>query len=535
MSKKRTEKEINSAISRRKFLKFGSLAVGTVGMSILTGCGGDVNVVEPSGSAGSSGNLPSSWDDSADFVLVGFGGAGAMAAINIKKQDPSAKILFVEAGTAGGGSTKICGGGTHFGGGTQIQIDSGFTEDADEFYNYALAGVGEGGNAELMRVYADNAKAAYDTLVELGVTYSGFYTGYAASPAADYSLMYDNEKRPELMAKAGYTTPVPHAHFAIADTSAGLSRAGTFWRALETATLALSNVSVEYSARANELIVNGSGRVVGVAAEKDGDTKYYKASKAVLICSGGFINNDEMVQQFIPHAMNCFRGGSGRDRGDGIKMGQAIGADIKNMGAAEDYGPTYMNHPALVKSIAVTPTGIRFAPEDLGGSVFGRLVARTYPSIYLIFDHKVLAEIPAAVHANFSMETANTIVELAGKIGVPASILTETVNRYNLYATNGTDEQFQKDPATLQVMEAPFYAMRQTSQRVFTLSCGGLRVNAKTQVLKTDGSVIPGLYAAGSSIAHINAQYYLAGGGTAGAFTFGLVAGREMAEENSWE
>ncbi|MCD8569556.1 MAG: FAD-binding protein [Geovibrio sp.] len=206
--------------------------------------------------------------------------------------------------------------------------------------------------------------------------------------------MYDNEKRPELMAKAGYNTPVPHLHFPIADTAAGLSRAGTFWRALETATLALSNVSIEYSARANKLIVNGSGRVVGVAAEKDGGTKYYKASKAVLICSGGFANNDEMVQQFIPHAMNCFRGGSGRDRGDGIRMGQAIGADIRNMAAAEDYCPTYLSDPALVKAIAITPTGDRFAPEDLGGSVMGRLIARTYPESYIIFDQKIMNEFP---------------------------------------------------------------------------------------------------------------------------------------------
>ncbi|MCD8492377.1 MAG: FAD-binding protein, partial [Geovibrio sp.] len=110
------------------------------------------------------------------------------------------------------------------------------------------------------------------------------------------------------------------------------------------------------------------------------------------------------------------------------------------------------------------------------------------------------------------------------------------VNRYNLSAVNGVDVQFQKDPSTLQTIDtAPYYSQKRLRSRVFTLSCGGLRVNAKTQVLKTDGTVIPGLYAAGSSIAHINAQYYLAGGGTAGAFTFGLVAGREMSSENSWE
>ncbi|WP_415238912.1 FAD-binding protein [Seleniivibrio woodruffii] len=522
-------------ISRRSFLKFTGVAIGTAGTGLLTGCGeADVNLVPPAQSEPSS-NLPSTWDDSADYIYVGFGGAAAMAAIHTSKTYPNAKILIIEQHTAGGGSTKICGAGTYLGGGTATQTANGFSENADDFYKNAVATAGEGGDADILRTYSDNVKATFDALVEAGVQYQGFNPGYFSSPPNGTSLIFDNERRPEILSAAGLTTPVPHVHFALADTTTTLTRAATMWRSLENKVLALSNVKISYSTEAKSLLTDNTGRVVGITATKDGATKNFKATRAVLLCCGGFINNDEMVKQFIPHAMSCMRGGSGRDKGAGIKMAQAIGADVKLMNAAEDFCPIFMDDPALVRAIAVTPSGDRFAAEDLGGPEMGRLIARQYPDSYIVFDSQTYNEIPEATRTKLQLKTGATIEALASELGIVPQYLAQTVARYNASASGGLDQQFKKGADVLRALNVgPFYAYKRTRSRVFTLSCGGLRINTKTQVLRPDGSVIKGLYAAGATTAHINAQHYLAGGGTSGAFSFGRIAGLEMAKENSW-
>jgi succinate dehydrogenase/fumarate reductase flavoprotein subunit len=537
MSKDKKELEMNKKMSRRGFMKVGGLAVGTVAAGLVTGCGGDVEVNasrDNSTNTPPASNIPSSWDDTADIVVIGFGGAGAMAAIHATNEDAAAKVLILEAQATGGGSTAICGGGTHLGGGTSLQVEYGFTETKDELYAHALATAGEGKNPEMLRVYADNSKDTYDSLVSIGFHYEGYDPGYWGSAPDGKSLVYDNERRPEYLAESGLTAGVPHLHFGIA--AEGSSRSATFWKALQEKTESISNVSISYETEVKELIVDNDGRVVGVAAEKGGTTYYFKASKAVLVASGGFIKNDEMVEQFIPHAMNCFRGGNPMDTGTGIKMAQVIGADVKMMNAAEDWCPTYRSDTALVKAIAVTPNGDRFAPEDFGGPEMGKWIARVYPLSYIVFDQSIMDEIPEAARPSLGAVSANTIEELADLIDVPAEYLATTVSRYNTFAANGYDSQCQKDPNVLQpIVTAPFYAQTRKRSDVFTLSCGGLRINTKAQVLRTDGSVIPGLYAAGATTAHINAQFYLSGGGTAGAFVFGRIAGLEMLNEEDWD
>lgn len=539
MRKKRNEQEMKNTMSRRKFLSASGLAVGAVGMGMLTGCGGDSNVdIYTTGSGSGSSNLPASWDETSEFVFIGFGGAAAFAAVHLSKLEPSAKITILEAQAAGGGSTKICGGSTYMGGGTGSQIMNGYTETADQFYDHMMAAAGEGANSTILRAYADNSVATYNSLVDdFGLNYSGGCDeGYVMSPADSNDVIYfDGERRPELLAAAGLVTPVPHSHGPVPET--GLSRAQTFWKAFEEKTLALSNVTITVKTEVKKLIVDND-RVVGVMAVQGGVNKYYKATKAVLICTGGFIKNDEMVAQFLPYALRCDRNGNSMDTGTGIKMAQEIGADVQLMNAAEDFFPVYYKHVNLIESIAVTPNGVRYAPEDIASTRMGALSARQYPLTYLIFDDNLMKSMPQQVQNLYfpDVKTGNTIAELAANAGIPAASLEATVNVWNLDCANSTDSQYGKHADLLRpIATPPFYAEPRLSTQVFTLSCGGLRINEKAQVMKADGSVITGLYAAGATTAHINAEFYLLGGGTGGAFTFGRIAGREMSNENSWE
>lgn len=557
MSKK--EKELKTMISRRKFLATSGLAVGAAGMGLLTGCAGD-DITDVYISTGGV-QLPETWDGEADFVFIGYGGAAAMAAIHAAQESPSSRILILETFTQGGGSTAMSGGGTHLGGGTAVQAtwNAAHTETADDFYKHVFYGSGEGADPEVARAFADHAKATFDALVAAGVQYDPFNSGYFNSPPTGYGLLFDNEQRPEALRKAGLTTAVPHAHFASdtlsdpANPPAHPRRGGSLWAALHATVSQLSNVEVIYSTKAEKLIVNDDGRVVGVEAAQDGAVKNYKASKAVLVACGGFINNADMRARFIPSTLKN-NGVGPRDNGDGIKMGQAIGADLRLMGSSEDFYPTFMVAPQHVEAIAVKFSGERFAPEDLGGPVFGRIIARddlgpltsaaheiTEAHLsqdvvaWLVYDETLHQEMEANTGVTGNEYSAPTLAELAAKAGINAAILEDTVNRFNTYVVGGTDEQFFKDPATLRSVEtAPFYAFPLRKRGVFTISCGGLRINDKAQVQKPDGSAIPGLYAAGSTAATINAQYYLAGGGTAGAFVFGRIAGLNMIEETAW-
>jgi 3-oxo-5alpha-steroid 4-dehydrogenase len=538
MSDCQNEQKVKSVLSRRGFLQASGLALGTVAIGGLAGCGSTTTIVDTVSS------LPSTWEATADIVMVGFGGAAAAATINAT----GAKVLILEAQAQGGGCTTICGAGTWHGGGTPVQVAAGFTESVEDFYNTTLTVVAAGADPDLVKAYCYNNAATYNMLVNAGVVYKNFVPGYMDEPPlADESLIFDNE--PRLVRDGKLTTAVPHLHFAIAGTDPkgnALTRPQTLWQAVSTAALA-TNPTVLYNMQVTRLIVDDStGRVVGVAAVKvapdangvpqvvDSTELFYKASKAVLLSNGGFISNSTLVAQYMPLEANTIHIGTVMDQGTGLKMGQAVGADTRLLNNAEDYGPVFFQDPSLVKAIIVDQNGDRFAPEDSGGPEMGKWIVYTYPKAWIIIDQTIYNLL---VNPEIQFTQADTIADLATAIGTP--FLPDTISRYNASAsaTPPVDSQFNKDPAQVQpIQTGPFYALAVTPETsVMSQTIGGLRINANAQVLKSDGTAIPGLYAAGAVTSHIHAQYYAAGGSTGGAFTFGRIAGLQMITETPWD
>jgi 3-oxo-5alpha-steroid 4-dehydrogenase len=542
---KKNEKELKNSMSRRKFLTTSGLVAGAAGM-LLTGCGGDSNVdIYDYGNGNSGGttptentNLPETWDGEYDFVFAGFGAASAMAAINATKEEPSAKILILEAQVANRNSTQMSGGVSHFGGGTVVQQKFGFNETEEDFINHMKVTAGRGSNEEILNAFAKHSVPTFNQLLELGLNYgqddaTAFTDDYMMSPImGGKRLMFDGERRPELSTAATPSRqPMPHCH-------QPEGSAKMLWEKLRIAVEGLTNVEIKYETPVTELYMH-NGRVVGVKT----DTASYKAERAVLVGTGGFINNKEMVKQFVPYALECGGAGNPWDTGTGIKMAQAIGADVAAMNAAEDFYPVFYDNQALIASIAVTPQGTRYIAEDTTTIRVGAKSARELPLTYLIFDSVTHAELSANSLTSIGarLKTAATITELATQLDMP--LLEPTVNSWNTYCANGLDKEFGKGNTADTVHTArllrpiatgPFYAIERPRKNVFTLTCGGLRINGKSQVLKSDGTPIAGLYAAGSSTAHINAEFYLLGGGTAGAMVFGRIAGLEMIKEDAW-
>ncbi len=570
----REEQETKSRMSRRGFLKTGGLAVGTVALGgLVAGCGDDVTRIVKSGdSTPSDPNLPKQWDAEADIVIVGFGGVAASAAITNKEKGLNAKLLILEAQDqdrkpagqrTSAPSTYLCGGGTWLGAGTATQVASGFTETVDEFYAATLATVGSGADEDLIRAYCENSVETYNMLVDAGVRYENYTPGCYNAPPDGFGLIYDNEvhlKRDGKLAKA-----VPHAHFAPRQKDANGNfiggRGNGLFIPLETkalASLAGGVGEIRYNTRVTRLIVNAAGRVVGVAAVKtkvgevdangvpvvESETElFYKANKAVLLCNGGFINNKEMVTQYTPQALHANGGtvpsyaGNKMDIGTGLKMGQTIGADTRLLHNTEDYSLIYTNgnlaQPILVRGIVVNLDGERFAPEDYGGPEMGKWIVYVYPDgVWVIID-KPIYDLVEPLGTVFDF-TDPTIEGLAAKLGT--KFLPQTLARYNASAATGVDEQFGKDSSLVQeIKTGPFYAYKQTVANTFLHTTGGLRINPKAQVLKLDGSVIPGFYAAGAVTSHIHAQFYAAAGSTGGAITFGRIAVQNMAKETAWD
>ncbi len=517
MSSNRDEHKARGALSRRGFVKASGVAAGMVGI-------GQANAAQHCTST-----LPATWDETADVVIVGYGGAGATAAVFAARA--GAKVIVLEAQTSGGGSSAINDGAFTVGGGTRIQKLNGFNETAEDFYKFLMASAVPRVPDELVRAFANTARDLFDFVESIGVVFKeGYVPGYHMHPPDPEKiglLMIIGERAPEV---AAITPPVPHTHVIYGGAPA-------YWAKINAAVEA-AGVQVLLDAQATRLIVNDNGRVVGVAvAQQDGSEKCYQASKGVLLSTGGYGANADMVTQYAPNSLGCIQVTNPMDLGTGIRMGQAVGADLQGLSTSVvELLPTYRKGTdALVKGIAVNQSGRRYVAETADGPHFGKFVhERIYPQVYLIVDQTIIDTIPAQARSTMTITTGATIDELAGKIHIDPVCLNETIATYNRHAATGADPEFQKDPTQIQEIKAPpFCAITLSTKDVFTLTPGGLRINAKTQVLSTAGNVIPGLYAAGVTAAMICGEYYRGGTSTSTSQAFGRIAGMEMARELS--
>ncbi|HAL86610.1 MAG TPA: FAD-binding dehydrogenase [Deferribacteraceae bacterium] len=309
-----------------------------------------------------------------------------------------------------------------------------------------------------------------------------------------------------------------------------------------------------------------NGKVAGVVAEdKDGE-KVIINSKAVVIGTGGFANNKEMMKQFSRYPDMIFIGQIGK-MGDGIQMAWAAGADKEGVEVMQSYRPGLAGfHPAshLIAAavqpyLFVDPQGHRYTDESnitewpQSGNALERIGGTAY-SIYdettkqmfinegiqmplgewVIFGTKL-----TKLEADFEKELGkhngnvfkcNTIEEVAEKIGADPAVLKATVERNNKAAEMHKDELFHKKADYLRsVKTAPFYVTKLHPRALGTL--GGIKINEKTEVLNTKGAVIPGLYAGGLDAGGMYGDSYdlKLGGGT---FGFAINSGR-IAGENA--
>jgi len=323
-----------------------------------------------------------------------------------------------------------------------------------------------------------------------------------------------------------------------------------------------NNCRVELNARAVALC-SEDGSIVGATVERNGNRRTFRARRGVVVATGGFEWDRDLLGKHFPGALD--RLGSPRaNEGDGQKMLAEAGAQLARMDQANVYPtmPTIYEgklhgipliFQAEKHAILVDRTGNRFASEyDFNiGEAIDRRDANGNPvhlPVWIVADRRFVRRSPTlrwyARKQKGWLIGAPTLASLAEKIGVPAAPLETTVARFNSFCANGRDLDFHRGESVWEafkaggagaalgtIEQAPFYAM--SLNRSILGTKGGARTNANGQVLRADGSVIAGLYAAGLAMANPIGTRAVGPGTTIGPnLTWGYICGSSLLSDN---
>ena len=471
------------------------------------------------------------WSDTADVLIVGFGGAGACAAI--EAADNGASVAIFEAASESGGSTKLSSAELYLGGGTKVQKAVGYEDPVEDVYGYLMASNGPQADPDKTRAYAVGGAEHLDWLMSLGVPFKmSEYPGRAMMALTDDCLMYTGSEK--AWPYVDKFAPAPRGHNLKVEGDNG----GPLFVQILTDAVRQRDIDVHLEARALRLIVDGFGpkqRIVGLVVRENMEERYYRADKGVILCAGGFVMNEDMMQRYAPELARSGTVpiGNPNDTGGGIQMGLSVGARAINMHEGFLSVPFYP--PAtLTHGIFVNGQGQRFINEDAyHGRIGCLMVKQTYP-VYLVLNVEDYADYETASWLAAPIKgTGDTLNELASELDLPAGALQQTVSGYNEAVAAGVDSAFYKASTWLKPLSGPFVALDCTPGAGaflphFTL--GGLDTTVDGAVLNNEGVVIEGLFAAGRTACGVprRGDGYASGSSVGDATFSGRRAGKQV-------
>jgi 3-oxo-5alpha-steroid 4-dehydrogenase len=509
------------------------------------------------------------WDESADVVVVGFGGAGAAAAI--QALDDGASVIAVDR-FAGGGATAYSG-GVFYAGGTRYLKAAGYDDSADEMYRYLeKEGLVEAVGGATLRRFCDGSNDDIEWVARLGVPYGGkAFEEKTNYPPDGYYLYYTgNEKMPAFKAVA---RPAPRGHRVAVNGFGGQ----LYFQKLKEGAQA-RGVRLITHAPVTRLVLDSYGNVVGVEinelpeplkaqhqklykvlhpwkpfnsrkAEKAAQSasalegrgehrKLLRAKRGVIISTGGYNHNAQMFERFHPllakHYHKLLRLGSMGDDGSGIKLGVSAGGAIERT----DYigiARTMVPPDIFAYGILVNQNGERFFNEAAYAMRIGvALMDQPDGKAWLILNggdfwaglrasfltgaNFLIWGLPALVNIFFGgTRRSATLAGLAKRIHVDASVLAKTVADFNALAAGSRQDPHGKAADLIRpIQHGPFYAVNFSIDNGFApsqiMTTGGLAVDGETGMVKrADNSRIAGLYAAGRAAAGIVSNGFVSG------------------------
>lgn len=491
------------------------------------------------------------WDYECDLLICGYGIAGASAAIEALEVDPSVELLIIDKAPEEhkGGNSRVSGQSLMIPGDIEelISYQRRMSESNPIPEDHLRWWAEEMGRLEpWIKARADEAGARY-------IYGNGFSD-------REIVLEYPEYGATKAVAHTATILPIPSG----------------VWKAFD-ANIENRNVRIEFEHKLVDLIQDPDTlEVFGAVVEYNGENKMIRAHRGVLMCTGGYENNMDMQRNYFG-LTEAYAMGSPYNTGDGLKILQKAGADmwhLRNKGQSgglwpaiktPDYDTAYLRNIIMqtFSWIDIAADGERFYNEtdDLRRTHYKELkhdhyldvpLAQVLP-VTMIFDeftrlHNCLVFKPftwntvvedyewsddnsAEIEKGYILR-ADSLEELAEKIGMAPEKLIATVEKYNAACEAGQDE-FGRDPETLQpIAKAPYYALNIVPGIVCT--SGGARRNTKSQVLDHDGKPIPRLYEAGE-LGSMFSNLYQNGCYLTEAMITGRAAARELVKQQGWE
>lgn len=443
-----------------------------------------------------------------DLVVVGGGLAGFSAALTGAEQ--GLDVVLMEKMEVTGGSSAMSGGCLAFAG-TDLQRENGIDDSSETLYQ-DLVKVGKGeADESLVRAYTDLQLDTYEWLRRHGVTF-----------------------QPVIEAASGQSVPRVH-NVDPADMV----------RQLERAARATGKVDIRLNTAARRLIRNDQGRVIGLTAMTGGEELSIRSRRGVILASGGFVKDQDMIHRFAPLYDNAvFIGGEGNE-GDGLRMAWALGADVRDMvhikGTYGKHPMDEMNHHACLAvykgAIAVNQEGRRYVDESLSYKLLGdACMQQSYGVTYQILDRDIMAsgdnrvrilDFERRLEEGLFVE-AESLEELARLLELPEDVFLAEVAAYNQAVEAGDAPEFGRTHLVHEhgqlrsISKPPFYAYPSTAA-VFGTYCG-VRVDSTMQVFDVFEEPIEGLLAAGEMVGGFHGAAYMTGSALGKAAVFGRIA-----------
>ncbi|MGW1005530.1 FAD-dependent oxidoreductase [Streptomyces sp. NPDC002520] len=470
------------------------------------------------------------WDLTADVVIAGYGVAGAAAAVEAARA--GAEVLVLERAGGWGGAAALAGGFVYLGGGTALQRACGFEDSPEAMAAFLMAAMGPGADAAKVTDYCEGSVAHFDWLVECGVPFKPvFYGDPAWEPAGDEGLMYSGGENAAPFDEIA--APAPRGHLPRMENKRTGERGGGYMLMKPLVdTAERLGVKAHYGMRIERLVVERDGTVRGVVARSYGEQVTVRARRGVVLATGSFTYNDEMLAAHAP--LLSGRPGAAVEEHDGIavKLAQALGAGVAHMDACEVALP--MDPQYSIRGILVNGRGQRFINEDTYPGRLGHAALFQQDNqAFLVLDEEGFEEARRVSAAPEFMQmrpawVCETAAELGAAMGLPPGALESTLDVYNRHAEDGRDPLLRKAARWVRPLRGPLGAV---DLRGMTsgFALGGLTTGANAEVLHVDGDPVPGLYAAGRATAGIAAWGYASGISLGDGSFYGRRAGRAAA------
>lgn len=529
------------------------------------------------------------WDLEVDVLVAGSGAAGMIGAISAT--DRGLEALIVEKGEKFGGSTALSGGVLWIPDNAVLR-KLGRGDDRAEVLRYLTAVVGDRVPQTRLAAYAERGPEVIDLLQRvsrhMSFTWCKGYSDYHPELPGGRPLGRSIEPDPIDARKLGedepyllsFDVPAPMGVWFTGYEARHLMMLKRTWKArsmlLVAAWRVASNVFLRRRMKTlgaaliarlfltlkdlgiplwrettvTELVVE-DGRVTGAVVLRDGQETRIRARRGVLMATGGFDHDPVLRKEHLPElGQPDFSAGAVTNTGDGHRIGQELGADFDLMddawwmpSIALPRGGVFplVSERCIPSMIIVGKDGKRFTNESAPyvNFVHTQIQAGQVPA-YEIFDAKARSRyqfagilpgrpFPRSFHKSGLVTVADGLDELAEAIGVPAPALRETVDRFNVQARQGRDDDFGRgasaydhyygDPTlpvpNLDTIEdGPYYAVKIEAGDLGTK--GGMVTDEQGRVLRPDGSVIAGLYAAGNVSSAVMGNDYAGAGATIG-------------------